>query len=84
MPRVYPNKNGSLWIGPGEYGKKEKGPWQCCPPGKPGMLGDLTDHEVVEHENGTITVSPSILLRTGDPKNDWHGYLKKGVWTECG
>jgi hypothetical protein len=38
---------------------------------------------VVEHEDGTITVSPSILVSTsrdGKPLEVWHGFLERGVW----
>lgn len=30
---------------------------------------------IVEHEDGTITVTPSIM----DP-GGWHGFLERGVW----
>lgn len=33
-------------------------------------------HHVIEHDDGTISVSPSIITST------WHGWLKKGVWTK--
>ena len=47
-----------------------------------GHLGNLGNHEVVEHEDGTITVSPSILV--SDPSGElWHGYLEGGVWRPC-
>lgn len=42
-----------------------------------GVLGTIAKHEVTEHEDGTITVSPSIL--NGQP-GGWHGYLERGVW----
>jgi hypothetical protein len=44
-----------------------------------GHVGDVSRHEVTEHEDGTITVSPSILVSdaTGEL---WHGYLERGVW----
>jgi hypothetical protein len=64
---------------PGEYGKLSDGKWYCCPPGTE-LLGGLANHEVVEHEDGTITVSPSILIRGQGER--WHGYLEKGVWRE--
>lgn len=68
---------------PGEYGKHWfDGSWLCCPPGHPELLGGLRNHTVIEHEDGTISVSPSILIswpRTGE---QWHGYLERGVWRE--
>jgi hypothetical protein len=47
---------------------------------EPGFgMGNLRNHEVTEHEDGTITVSPSILC-TGHFDKQWHGYLERGVW----
>lgn len=77
---------------PGEYGKDQDGLWYCCAPtavdvdgfGFHGALGDGTGvrgHQVVEHEDGTITVSPSILINRHD--GSWHGYLERGVWRVC-
>jgi len=84
--RVYLNNNNELWIAPGDYGKDERGHWMARPPcGMGGVLteapdsGDLSLHEVVEHEDGTITVSPSILI-TQPPLPEWHGFLERGVW----
>jgi hypothetical protein len=44
-----------------------------------GETGSLAGHEVTEHEDGTITVSPSILTAG---ERVWHGYLERGVWRE--
>lgn len=79
--RVYPADDGNLWLQPGEYGKDPRdGNWYARTP--TGLTGNLAAHEVVEHPDGTITVSPSILVDDGrTPK--WHGYLKAGVWREC-
>jgi hypothetical protein len=42
-----------------------------------GRVGALRDHAVTEHEDGTISVSPSIL----DPSpGGWHGWLERGLW----
>lgn len=66
---------------PGDYGKHPvSGEWYACPPGD--HLGCLSEHDVVEHEDGTITVSPSILI-SDDKGERWHGYLRRGVWEEC-
>ena len=47
-------------------------------------LANLTNHKVAEHEDGTITVSPSILTTGHDTGKaiTKHGYLEKGVWRE--
>jgi hypothetical protein len=65
---------------PGEYGKDSRGAFLVCPPGEENrmMIGDLSKHDIIEHEDGTITVSPSILLGCGS--RSWHGYLDRGVW----
>lgn len=46
------------------------------------QVANLSGHQITEHEDGTITVSPSILIRGGGEK-DWHGWLKRGVWSLC-
>lgn len=77
--RVYPEHRGRLYLAEGDYGQDENGVWHCRPPGC--HMGSLKNHEVTEHADGTITVSPSILISDG--KTTWHGYLEKGVWREC-
>lgn len=53
--------------------------WYACTPN--GHLANLGAHELVEHEDGTITVSPSILIHGGrDGAEAWHGWLERGVW----
>lgn len=44
---------GSFWI-------DSQGAWAVCTPN--GRIGSIAKHTVVEHEDGTITVSPSILV----------------------
>lgn len=61
--------------------------WYCVVPSEAPhdegvMFGDLTNHEVIEHEDKTITVSPSILIGAQTNKKPWHGYLERGVWRE--
>lgn len=68
----------------GEYGKGVDGNWYCRAPQHDGFyagMGNLSKHDVVEHEDGTITVSPSILI-TGHHGRQWHGFLERGVWRE--
>ena len=58
--------------------------WWVKPP-HGGRLGELREHQVQEHQDGTITVSPSILQGPGaNPVKQpgWHGYLRAGVWEE--
>lgn len=66
---------------PGAYGTSNGKDWFCCTPN--GMLGNLGNHQVQEHENGTITVAPSILVTGGSSETSYHGFLERGVWRDC-
>lgn len=35
-------------------------------------------HTVTEHEDGTISVTPSLVMPSG-----WHGFLQRGVWSSA-
>jgi hypothetical protein len=69
---------------PGEYTLRsldgEPTWWAAVPADGPPMIGNLSGHQVEEHDDGTITVSPSIL--TGRGERQWHGYLEHGVWRQ--
>lgn len=45
---------------PGSYWRDEDGTWSVCTPNR--RFGNVGKHTVVEHEDRTITVSPSILV----------------------
>lgn len=49
------------------------------------ILGTLNPsiHAITEHEDGTITVSPSILLTGPDGEEVYHGFLERGAWRSC-
>ena len=80
--RKFIGEEGFLDLAEGEYGKCRDGVWYARPPGF--MMGCLGNHDVTEHEDGTITVSPSILFeKRNENFPGWHGYLEKGVWREC-
>lgn len=65
---------------PGEYLRDAlTGHWYGCTPN--GHLAGLAKHQVAEHEDGTITVAPSILVSNAEGPL-WHGYLERGVWRE--
>lgn len=51
------------------------------PNGDLGTFG-RTAHQITEHEDGTITVSPSMHY-AGKHWSGWHGWLTKGIWTSC-
>lgn len=82
--RVYPREDGHLYLAEGDYGfDKEYSVWMCRAPGTHG--GNLSNHQVTEHEDGTITVSPSILIHDFDKDGNpvtWHGYLEHGIWRQ--
>lgn len=72
---------------PGDYGRW-RDMWFCRAPGDEAehrFTGNLSNHDVVEHDDGTITVSPSILIssRWAGEKRSWHGFLERGVWRSC-
>lgn len=76
------DEHGNEWFAPesGSYFYDRKNDcWHAVTPN--GLAGNLASHDVVEHEDGTITVSPSILVTQGADIS-WHGYLERGVWRE--
>lgn len=89
--RIYPNKDG--WLDPqaidqpGCYGRcthpsvisKRTGWWMVTTPD--GRVGSLNPeiHKVIEHEDGTITVTPSLDMSVRRP-GGWHGWLTKGYF----
>jgi len=98
-PNGYPDPNvqpGDYWSVDVEDGEKW---WYACLPsflndgpmshhgvgiGISGKPKDRGWHLVVEHEDGTITVSPSILWGKDQmpayPDTWWHGFLERGEW----
>ena len=91
--RVHPNAEG--WLVPAEidkpacYGRAtapDARPVQCwwqitAPDGKVGSLNPAV-HTVTEHEDGTITVRPSLDF-SKRPGGGWHGWLEHGVFREA-
>jgi len=81
-------------IEPGDYWKDPEYGWcAACPvpADEEGFLlyANLCKHTAIEHEDGTITVSPSILVggryggiasREWVDAHTWHGWLECGVW----
>jgi hypothetical protein len=64
------------------YGKTDYGFWWISFPEC--GVGGLRNHTVTEHEDGTITVSPSIRMtghKDGKP-TERHGFLVRGRWHE--
>ena len=74
-------------LNPGEYAlfHRQNGDeaWLCNPPNGAGP-GSLEQHVVAVHEDGTISVTPSIQFNKNHPElPQWHGHLIKGSWLEC-
>lgn len=71
---------------PGDYAKAPVGVWHAITPN--GHGANLSAHQVEEHEDGTITVTPSIEVfwpgRGDTPRHTfYHGHLTRGVWAAC-
>ena len=65
----------------GDYWKSSGGYWLAITPN--GLFAALGKHLVVEHDDGSITVSPSILTKDGETTAEYHGFLERGVWRDC-
>lgn len=66
----------------GDYRQRDDGRWELRPPGAPVFVPLDPRHEVIEHSDGSISVTPSVLWRsTGPGTYEWHGYLRAGVYT---
>jgi hypothetical protein len=65
------------------YFKHTDGIWYVYLPGC--GVGNIVNHTVEEHEDGTITVSPSILMwgHKDGQRTQFHGFLIKGVWKDA-
>jgi hypothetical protein len=94
--RVYCGDDGRFWLdaamtrglretAPGDYWCYQ-GRWAAKLPN--GLRCGLGNHQVTEHDDGTVTVTPSILTTGGSPEApvpewNWHGWLERGVWREA-
>ena len=70
---------GGTWYDERRRQFPDKPIWICCAPN--GHMCSLNAlHGFTEHEDGTLTVTPSILIsdHTGPV---WHGYLRNGEWS---
>lgn len=70
----------------GAYGRATVGDevvWMAMTPN--GHIANLKRHQVVEHDDGTITVTPSILVTVPNHPDPviaagFHGFLTRGRW----
>lgn len=91
--RVMPDADGRLRdLLPGEYGHatlsreyiKEDSPcnwWVICAPNGASCSLSPKIHQLVENPDGTLTVTPSILINFAEPH--WHGYLVNGEFKDA-
>ena len=79
--RVECDPEGWFRLEPGDYAKEPNGKWMARVPPPQFHTGSLAGHQITEHEDGTITASPSIL-HTEPNVGQWHGFLEHGVWRE--
>ncbi len=68
------------------YWRLDDGAWMLWLPDERiehfhGLLGRLKNHTVEEHEDWSITVTPSVLVSNRNVTK--HGFLTHGVWSEC-
>lgn len=74
----------SMWasiVPDGSYWKSGDGGWAGVTPN--GLIANLRAHTVAEHDDGTISVTPSIAVNNSEGGLSWHGYLTQGEWIEC-
>lgn len=65
-------------VKPGDYFLMAPGRWfLCAPSGEHGQATNVV-WTIEEHEDGTITISPSLHFNKS--QNGWHGYLQRGQW----
>lgn len=63
------------------YWKQDEAWWIYLPGAG---AGELRDHTVTEHDDGTITVSPSIgFYDQSGTRFKRHGFLRRGIWEPC-
>lgn len=65
------------------YWKTSGGTWVIYLPGC--GIGELRNHRVTEHEDGTISVAPSIRMVGHDngAPSEAHGFLVRGEWRDA-
>ncbi|MFA5394400.1 MAG: hypothetical protein WC346_00090 [Methanogenium sp.] len=80
--RIYPDEYTKVEdMEPGDYAKDGDLWWFRGPNGSWGRT-ILTDKQITEHEDGSITVAPYIFL-SGATGMDWKGFLRHGIWIEA-
>jgi hypothetical protein len=79
-PDRFSDKPDFKWekVKPGDYFKERGGGWfVMAPTGEQGSVRS-PNWTITEHEDRTITVSPSIWFNK--ERNGYHGFLERGTW----
>jgi hypothetical protein len=66
----------------GEYCFWHNGWWGRVPDDRADMIANLANHKIIDNADGTISVTPSILVSSWKGIS-WHGYLTNGQWVVC-
>lgn len=77
-----------VWHGQaGDYAVADRHVWVRTPADDVLRIprGDVADPDqpawsFEEHEDGTVTLSPSIFVNPQDDPPGWHGFLEHGIW----
>lgn len=69
-----------LGLSPGDY-VFWSGIWWARTPN--GHLCNLIKHQVTEHANGSISVSPSIRVSDMYHRELYHGFIRDGQWVDA-
>lgn len=80
MPRI--TDGNPFDLAPGDYMlTAQRVLWLRTPNGALGRITAPPWTSIEEHEDGTITVDPSIEIHGGGDVPYWHGHLVRGVFT---
>jgi len=76
MPYILWDSKPDSFVGDGEWHLMD-------PTGGVGAIGRIlidkpAAHTWEEHEDGSVTFHPSLVMPSG-----WHGFMNHGIWTEC-
>lgn len=66
---------------PGDYCLIDGVVWAREPRGNSALMR-LDGWETTVHEDGNISLSPSIFVNKDRDPPGWHGFLERGVWRE--
>jgi hypothetical protein len=77
--RRRPDETPIYELEPGDYCLYKGEPWVVAPNGAGPVRCGAWDP--VWHEDGTLTLTPSLNIHESNVNPGWHGFLERGVWT---